>query len=184
MLDEFSFAKKNKESSRSKTFFQTFVKMARNISEALAPLNFMSKFCGYSIFSINRFDFSIGFKRIDVLFQIWIVVVNCFLNFYLWDASQSFPLHKSDIISKSLPIILCGCFGLYIVCVIASIALRKKQSILMKSIFAIDEMVRTFPFRLWNKVDEYFWSLKILRLSSIMRGNGGSWFVQFYQLLL
>lgn len=102
----------------------------------------MSKFCGYSIFSINRLDFSIAFKRIDVLLQIWIVIVNCFLNYYLWDASQNFPLHKSDIIRKSLPIILCGSFGLYIFCVIASIVMREKQSILMKSICEIDEMVR------------------------------------------
>jgi hypothetical protein len=120
------------------------LEMAKSIVDVLAPLNFISKFCGYSIFTINRVDFSIAFERIDVLLQIWIVIVNCFLSFHLWDASQNFPLHKSDIISKSMPIILCGSFGLYIFCLIASLLLRKKQSILMKLICQIDGMVRHF----------------------------------------
>lgn len=123
---------------------QHYLEMAESIIDVLAPLSLISKFCGYSIFTINRFDFSIAYKRIDILLQIWIVIVNCFLNYVLWEASQNFPLHKSDIISKSMPIILCGSFGLYVFCMIALAVMRKKQSILMKSICQIDEMVRFF----------------------------------------
>lgn len=115
--------------------------MAKSIMDALAPLHLSSKICGYSIFSINRLDFSIEFKRIDVLLQIWIIVVNCCLNCFLWDTSQRFPLHKSNIISETLPIILSGCYVLYLCCVIASMVMRKKQSILIESICQIDEMV-------------------------------------------
>lgn len=116
--------------------------MAKNILDAIGPLSSMSKFCGYSIFSIDHSDFSVRIQHSDVCFQIWIVVINCFLNCYLWDPSQHSALHKSDILSKSLPIILCGSYGFYVFTIIASAAMRKRQSILMKSICDIDEMVR------------------------------------------
>lgn len=119
--------------------------MSQNIIDVLAPLHWMSKFCGYSIFTIKRSDFSISCKRIDIAFYCWVVFINCCLNgfnIYLWDASQSFPLHNSGIISKSLPVLLSGSYGLYLISMIASTAMRQKQSILMKSICEIDETVR------------------------------------------
>lgn len=116
-------------------------KMSGSLLDVFSPLHAMSKFCGYSVFTINRVDFSVAVERVDVLLQIWIIIINCCLNFCLWDASQNFAMHKSDIISKSLPIILCGSYGLYLFCVIASVATRTKQSILIRSICEIDEMV-------------------------------------------
>ena len=116
--------------------------MANNIMDAIAPLSSMSKFCGYSMFSINQFDFSIALKWKDFFFQIWAVLINCFLNSFLWDLSQHFPMHKSDILTKSLPIILCGTYGFYVITIIASFASRKNQSDMFKYICEIDEMVR------------------------------------------
>lgn len=115
--------------------------MAKNIFDATSPLSFMAKFCGYSMFTINQSDFTIASKRNDVIAQIWIIIMNVFFCAYLWDVGQNFNLHKSDILSKSLPIILSGSYGFYIFTIIASIALRRKQSTLMRLFYEIDEMV-------------------------------------------
>lgn len=154
--------------------------MAKNFIDAIAPLTSMSKFCGYSIFSINRLDFSLTIKRNDVIFLIWIVVINCFINCFVWDSSQHYPMHKSDILSKSLPIILCGSYLFYIFTIIAWAAMRKKQSILIKSICNIDEMVRNRISWL-NKVLIFFpfFSLKNSELNSTTRGKSASLFTQF-----
>jgi uncharacterized membrane protein YwaF len=115
--------------------------MGKDILDAFKPLNIISKCCGYSLFTITRIDYSVAFRRIDFAFQVWIVATICFLSVYMWDVSQSLPLHKSDIISKCLPIILCMSYGLYLFTVAATIGTRRKQSILIKSICEIDEMV-------------------------------------------
>lgn len=116
--------------------------MAKNILDVLAPLSFVSKLMGFSSFSINRFDFSIHTTAVDILFRVWIILVNCLLSFCLWDACQHFPVYKSDIIAKSLPIILGGSYFLYLVSMLGTILTSKKQSVLIKSICEIDEMVR------------------------------------------
>ena len=116
--------------------------MSKNVLDAIAPLSLISKFCGYSMFTISRFDFSTATKQTDVCFRIWIVLINCFLNYILWFSDRNFPMHKSDIISKCLPIILGGSYGLYIFTIIGFCGMRDKYSILIKSICEIDEMVR------------------------------------------
>lgn len=115
---------------------------AMNIFDAVAPLSSMSKFCGYSMFTISRSDFSIASKRSDVCFQIWIVVINCLLCFLLLESDQDSQLHKSDIISKALPIIFACSYALYVFTIVASLGTREKQSILIKLICEIDDMVR------------------------------------------
>lgn len=143
--------------------------MAKNIIDAIAPLSAISKFCGYSIFTINQLDFSIEFKRNDWLFYIWIVLLNCFLNTFLWD--QHRPLHRSDILSKSLPAVLGISYGFYVFTMISSLATRKKQSILIQSIYEIDEMVRNLVF---NEISFHyvFNSFRSLESRSTMRSNG------------
>lgn len=113
-----------------------------NILDAIAPLSLMSKFCGYSMFTISRFDFSIASKRSDVCFQIWIIAINCLLCFLLVKTDQDSQLHKSDIISKALPIIFACSYGLYLFTIVVSLGMKEKQSILMRSICEIDDMVR------------------------------------------
>lgn len=115
--------------------------MAQDILDAFAPLNLISKICGYSLFTISRVDYAATFKRVDFAFQTWIVAVVCFLNVYLFDVRESLPMHKSDIISKCLPIFLCLSYGLYLLTIVATIVTRRKQSLLIKSICDIDEMV-------------------------------------------
>jgi hypothetical protein len=115
--------------------------MGKDILDAFKPLNIISKWCGYSLFTITRVNYSVAFKRVDFAFQAWIIATICFLSVCMWDVSQSLPLHKSDIISKCLPIILCMSYGLYLFTIAATIGTRRKQSILIKSICEIDEMV-------------------------------------------
>lgn len=151
--------------------------MAKSIIDALAPLQLVTKFCGYSIFTINRFDFSTAFKRTDFIATIWIVFINCFINFYLWNPSQNFPIHKSDIISKSLPIIMCASYGLYLFCIIASMMMKAKLSILIKSICGIDEMVRSFA-TVFIAIQFHYCSLVRLEFTSIISDRDDSSFAQ------
>lgn len=113
-----------------------------NILDAIAPLSLTSKFCGYSVFTISRFDFSIASKRSDVCFQIWIIVINCLLCFLLVQTDEDSLMHKSDIISKALPIIFACSYGLYLFTIVVSLGMKEKQSILIRSICEIDDMVR------------------------------------------
>jgi hypothetical protein len=116
--------------------------MKLSILDAFAPLNFFSKFCGYSMFTVSRVNYSPTFKNSDFLFQLWIFIVTCYLNSQLWSIGQIFPMHKSDIISKSLPIILCVSYVLYLITIMATVGTRKKQSALIRCICEVDEMVR------------------------------------------
>lgn len=111
--------------------------MSENFLDVIAPLQCITKLYGYWLFTINRVNFKIKLTNVDKVLQISTVVVHLILNFYLWTDGQ-ISLHKSGIVSKSLPIIFFCNYVLFVVCITVANFSRKKFTTIVRKICEID----------------------------------------------
>jgi hypothetical protein len=116
----------------------------KNIVQVVAPLHFVSKLLGYSLFSIDRWSYAVSFKLIDAVLLTWTVLVNFVLFHYFWIANsfEIVTISKSDIIGKSLPIVTFCSSVIYVITILMLFAKKNYSRAILETIGIIDEMVR------------------------------------------
>lgn len=123
--------------------------MTLNIYDVIFPVHFVMKLSGYTMFSIDPVYFTAKFKSIDRFFHFLMVCISFCINHVFW---KSFSVHengitkrhKSEILKRSIPILVYSSYVVYVLCMIWSTVCKQKIGKIIKKLCEIDEQVKIY----------------------------------------
>lgn len=111
------------------------------LRDAIAPLHFVSKLSGLTLFSIDYSNYATRFSKFDFVFIIIATICSYYLNLYFWKFFNFSNYHQSEIVNKIMPILIYGKFVINVLAFVWSTASREKIGKLLKILVDVDELV-------------------------------------------
>lgn len=124
---------------------ESFIKMTLNIYDVIFPVHFVMKFSGYTMFSIDPVYFTAKFKSIDRFCHFLMICISICINHVFWKSFCGYGImkrHKSEILKRSIPVLVYSSYVVYVLCMIWSTVCKRKIGNIIKKLCEIDEQVK------------------------------------------
>lgn len=112
--------------------------MTHNIYTSVRPLHLLSKFSGFSLYSIDRKTFEVKFRKLDALFATIHSILTVVLNIMFWKTYSMLDVHNSEVVNKIFPVFAYCNYVASTLAKIWSFCHRHEYAQLLKTFHSID----------------------------------------------